>query len=46
MKRKADESFEDYKKRRKELNLETKNSKKGRVIFNSGTYIKKIHGKI
>jgi hypothetical protein len=48
MKRKEGESFEDYKERRREANLKTKNKLKGINVFPGdwGTYRKDIDGEV
>lgn len=42
MKRNENESFEDYKKRRTEEKKQIENSKKGIVIWSSGTFVKSL----
>lgn len=38
--------FEDYKTRRREANKALRAYRKGAIIWNNGTYIKAVHGKI
>ena len=48
MKRKEDESYEDYKERRKKDNEKVKAKLKGARVWPGewGTYIKQIHGNV
>lgn len=46
MKRTDAESFEVYKTRRREANKALRTYRKGSIIWNNGTYIKAVHGKI
>ena len=46
MKRLEGESFDDYRLRRKEASDRLKKYLKGYIIWNNGTYIKKIYGPI
>ena len=46
MKRQDGESFEAYKERRRNANKALRVYLKGKVIWNNGTYVRKLHGKI
>ncbi len=44
MKHKEDENFNDYKNRMVKEKATLRNYLKGRVVWDHGTYIKKVHG--